>query len=117
MAGQRNSASAVAALHAAAARVVALEHPGLRRTLPQQAAEGFLRLRRRGQLSMLALLFALAWMNDRNGAYVVGGSQAIIRLIRERLDELGGHLGLGPQLIEPFADQPYDRLRAADDVS
>ena len=46
------------------------------------------------QLSMLALLFALAWMNERNGAYVVGGSQAIIRLIRERLDELGGHLRL-----------------------
>jgi phytoene dehydrogenase-like protein len=30
------------------------------------------------QLSTLALLFALAWRNGRNGAYVVGGSQAII---------------------------------------
>lgn len=52
------------------------------------------------QLSMLALLFALAWMNDRNGAYTVGGSQAIIRLIREKLDELGVHLRLGARVEE-----------------
>jgi phytoene dehydrogenase-like protein len=50
------------------------------------------------QLSMLALLFALAWMNDRNGAYVIGGSQAIIRLIRESLDALDGHLRLGARV-------------------
>jgi phytoene dehydrogenase-like protein len=50
------------------------------------------------QLSMLALLFGLAWMNDHNGAYVVGGSQAIIRLIRESLDALGGHLSLGAKV-------------------
>ncbi|MCP3463331.1 NAD(P)/FAD-dependent oxidoreductase [Bradyrhizobium sp. CCGUVB23] len=50
------------------------------------------------QLSMLALLFALAWMNEQNGAYAVGGSQAIIRLIREKLDELGGHLRLGAKV-------------------
>ena len=50
------------------------------------------------QLSMIALLFGLAWMNDRNGAYVVGGSQAIIRLIRESLDGLGGRLKLGAKV-------------------
>jgi phytoene dehydrogenase-like protein len=50
------------------------------------------------QLSMLALLFALAWMNERNGAYVVGGSRAIIRLITQRLDELGGRLRLGARV-------------------
>ena len=50
------------------------------------------------QLSMLALLFGLTWMNDHNGAYVIGGSQAIIRLIRESLDALGGHLRLGAKV-------------------
>ena len=50
------------------------------------------------QLSMLALLFALAWMNEHNGAYVIGGSQAIMRLIRERLDESGGRLRLGTRV-------------------
>jgi phytoene dehydrogenase-like protein len=54
---------------------------------------------------MLALLFALAWMNDRNGAYVVGGSQAIIRLIRERLGELGGHLRLGARVEKILVEQ------------
>ena len=50
------------------------------------------------QLSMLALLFALAWMNERNGAYAVGGSKAIIRLISDRLDELGGRLRVGARV-------------------
>lgn len=45
-------------------------------------------------LSVIALLFSLAWMHDRDGAYVVGGSQAIIRLLRERLERLGGSLRL-----------------------
>jgi phytoene dehydrogenase-like protein len=57
------------------------------------------------QLSMLALLFSLAWMNERNGAYVVGGSQAIIRLIREQLDELGGHLRLGARVEKILVEQ------------
>jgi phytoene dehydrogenase-like protein len=54
---------------------------------------------------MLALLFALAWMNERNSAYVVGGSQSIIRLIRERLDELGGHLRLGAKVEKILVEQ------------
>jgi phytoene dehydrogenase-like protein len=57
------------------------------------------------QLSMLALLFALAWMNERNAAYVVGGSQAIIRPIREKLDELGGRLRLGARVETILVDQ------------
>jgi phytoene dehydrogenase-like protein len=57
------------------------------------------------QLSMPALLFALAWMNERNGAYAVGGSQAIIRLVRERLEELRGRLRLGAQVEKILVEQ------------
>ena len=63
-----------------------------------ELVKGFFGSGEGAQLSMLALLFALAWMNERNGAYVIGGSQAIIRLIRERLDELGGRLRLGARV-------------------
>jgi phytoene dehydrogenase-like protein len=57
------------------------------------------------QLSVLALLLSLAWMNERNGAYVVGGSQAIIRLIRERFDGLGGQLRLGAKVENILVQQ------------
>lgn len=50
------------------------------------------------ELSMLALAFSLAWMSDRNAAYAVGGSQAIIRGIAEKLSELGGRLRLGAKV-------------------
>lgn len=52
------------------------------------------------QLSMVALLFSLAWMSQGNAAYVVGGSQAIIRPIRERLEQLGGRLRLAAKVEE-----------------
>ena len=42
-----------------------------------------------GRLSLLALVFALVWMSQRNAAYVVGGSQAIIRAIRTRTRTIG----------------------------
>lgn len=45
-----------------------------------------------GQLSALALTFALAWMSQRDAAYVVGGSRAITGLIEENLRRLGGEL-------------------------
>ena len=45
-----------------------------------------------GSLSALALVLSLAWMSGRNAGYAVGGSQALIRLIAERLAELGGRL-------------------------
>jgi phytoene dehydrogenase-like protein len=47
------------------------------------------------RLSVLALLFSLAWMNERNAGYAIGGSQAIIRLIVEKLNGLGARLRLG----------------------
>lgn len=44
------------------------------------------------ELSALALLFSLAWMSEGNAGYPIGGSQAIIRLIVENLNQLGGNL-------------------------
>lgn len=52
------------------------------------------------RLSMLALLFGLAWLNDHDGSYVVGGSQAIIRLIEQRFAALGGRLRLAAPVEE-----------------
>ena len=51
-----------------------------------------------GRLSALALVFSLAWMSERNAGYAVGGSQGIVRLIRARLDQLGGRLRLGAKV-------------------
>lgn len=42
------------------------------------------------ELSAIALLFSLAWMGMHDAGYAVGGSQAIIRLIEQKLTELGG---------------------------
>ncbi|HTV07066.1 MAG TPA: NAD(P)/FAD-dependent oxidoreductase [Acidobacteriaceae bacterium] len=46
------------------------------------------------QMSCLALFFSLAWMNNRDAGYPIGGSQAVIRLIVERLTSLGGKIRL-----------------------
>jgi len=50
------------------------------------------------RLSALALVFSLAWMNEHNAGYPIGGSQAVIRLIVERLRALGGRLHLGAKV-------------------
>jgi phytoene dehydrogenase-like protein len=60
-------------------------HPLLKKFFEGESAE----------LSVLALLFSLAWMSENNAGYPIGGSQAIIRLIVESLSSLGGHLRLG----------------------
>jgi phytoene dehydrogenase-like protein len=45
-----------------------------------------------GELSAIALFFSLAWMNQQNAAYAIGGAQALIRLIEEKLVSLGGQV-------------------------
>lgn len=44
------------------------------------------------RISALAILFSLAWMNQGDAAYAIGGSQALIRLIEEKLASLGGRI-------------------------
>jgi phytoene dehydrogenase-like protein len=51
-----------------------------------------------GQLTAVALFFSLAWMNQHNAAYAIGGAQALIRLIEEKLASLGGRLRLGTKV-------------------
>lgn len=51
-----------------------------------------------GKLSAIAMVFSLAWMNAGNAGYAVGGSQAIIRLIEEKIDELGGKITFGAKV-------------------
>ena len=51
-----------------------------------------------GNLSALAMVFSLAGMNRRNAGYCLGGSQAIIKLIEERLASLGGQVRFGAKV-------------------
>lgn len=43
-----------------------------------------------GKMSALAMILSLAWMSARNAGYCVGGSQALIRLIEEKIAALRG---------------------------
>jgi phytoene dehydrogenase-like protein len=50
------------------------------------------------ELSALALFFSLAWMHAGEAAYAVGGALALIRLIEQRLESLGGKLRCGAKV-------------------
>lgn len=50
------------------------------------------------QMSAIALFLSLAWMSQGNTGYPIGGSQAVIRPIQQRLESLGGHLHLGARV-------------------
>jgi len=60
------------------------------------------------QMSVVALVFSLAWMNEGNAGYPIGGSQAVIRLIEEKFESLGGRLRLGAKV---------ERILVEDDVA
>jgi phytoene dehydrogenase-like protein len=45
-----------------------------------------------GKMSAIAMVLSLAWMNEGNAGYCIGGSQAIIRLIEETIASLGGKI-------------------------
>lgn len=47
-----------------------------------------------GRLTAVAMVLSLAWMHSGNAGYCVGGAQAIIRAIAERIQELGGEVRL-----------------------
>lgn len=50
------------------------------------------------QLSVVALVLSLGWMSEGDAAYPIGGSQAVIRLIVQKLENLGGKLRLGAKV-------------------
>ena len=43
-----------------------------------------------GKLTAIAMVLSLAWMNEQDAGYCIGGSQALIRLFEEKIRELGG---------------------------
>jgi phytoene dehydrogenase-like protein len=45
-----------------------------------------------GKLSAIAMVLSLAWMSSGNAGYCIGGSQAMIRLIEDKIDSLGGKI-------------------------
>ncbi|MGF6785779.1 phytoene desaturase family protein [Paraburkholderia sp. 35.1] len=47
------------------------------------------------QLAVVALVFALAWVSNRNAGYPIGGSHAVIGPIAQNLQQLGGVLRTG----------------------
>jgi phytoene dehydrogenase-like protein len=51
-----------------------------------------------GKLPVLALVLSLAWMNTHNAGYCYGGSQALIRLIEDRIAGLGGKMRFGSKV-------------------
>lgn len=61
-----------------------------------------------GRMSATALFFSLAWMSRHEAGYPIGGSQAVIRLIVDKLTELGGTLRLGAKV---------DKVLIKDDVA
>jgi phytoene dehydrogenase-like protein len=57
-----------------------------------------------GEISALAVIFSLAWMNQGDAGYPIGGSQALIRLIEERFRSLGGRIRLGAKVDRILVD-------------
>jgi phytoene dehydrogenase-like protein len=51
-----------------------------------------------GRMSAIAPVLSLAWMNTRNAAYCLGGSQAMIRLIEDEIERLGGKVTFGARV-------------------
>jgi phytoene dehydrogenase-like protein len=43
-------------------------------------------------MSAIAMILSLAWMNTGNAGYCIGGSQALIRLIEEKIASMGGRI-------------------------
>lgn len=57
-----------------------------------------------GRISALAVMFSLAWMNQGDAGYAIGGSQALIRLIEEKLASLGGQVRFGARVERILVD-------------
>ncbi|MES2098059.1 MAG: NAD(P)/FAD-dependent oxidoreductase [Pseudomonadota bacterium] len=62
------------------------QHPLLRNFFGEGAS---------ARMSVLALVFSLAWQSIGNAGYPIGGSQAVIRRIADRFAALGGRLRCG----------------------
>lgn len=57
-----------------------------------------------GRMSAIAVLLSLAWTSEGDCGYPIGGSQAVIRAMVERLLELGGKLHCNAKVVEIVAE-------------
>jgi phytoene dehydrogenase-like protein len=57
------------------------------------------------EMMAITLAFALGWMGARHAGYPVGGSQAVIRLIMERLQQLGARVRLSARVQRILVEQ------------
>lgn len=57
-----------------------------------------------GRMSSLAMIFSLAWMNQGNAGYCIGGSRALIRLIEEKIAEHGGTIRFNARVRRILVD-------------
>ncbi|HXS77753.1 MAG TPA: NAD(P)/FAD-dependent oxidoreductase [Terracidiphilus sp.] len=57
-----------------------------------------------GKLTAIAMVLSLAWMNEENAGYCIGGSQALIRLFEEKVQELDGSIRFNAQVDRIVVD-------------
>lgn len=62
-----------------------------------------------GKMSAIAMIFSLAWMHAGNAGYCIGGAQAIIRLIEEKIASLGGRVRFNAKVERILVEK--DRAR------
>ena len=67
--------------------------------------QGFFSAGDMGKLTALAMVLSLAWMNEHDAGYCIGGSQALIRLFEEKLAELGGRIRFNARVERVLVDQ------------
>jgi len=58
-----------------------------------------------GKLTSIAMVLSLAWMNEQDAGYCIGGSQALIRLFEDRIAELGGVIRYNAKVERIIVDQ------------
>lgn len=58
-----------------------------------------------GKMSSIAMILSLAWMNEGNAGYCIGGAQALIRLIEEKIHAFGGKIRFNARVEHILMDQ------------
>ena len=58
-----------------------------------------------GKMSAIVMPITMAWMDARNGGYCIGGAQAIIRLIQEKIASLGGKVRFNARVTRVLAER------------
>jgi phytoene dehydrogenase-like protein len=57
-----------------------------------------------GSLTAIAMVLSLAWMDEKNAGYCIGGAQALIQLFQERVIQLGGSIRFNAKVDRILVD-------------